>query len=106
MAERPLTVEEDNELAKQQALSRIRERARIFRETFLSPRGALVLETLRTNFGYGSTAGIPPNRLDNQGRTDEWQTARKLGEYSVIRWIEIQLEWKESEYVNPSSGSA
>lgn len=100
------TVDEDNQLAKEKKLSQIRDRARIFREVLGSPRGQLVLDALRHNFGYEQTAGIPPNRLDDGGRTDELQTWRKMGEYSVIRWIEIQLEWKESDYVNTSRGSA
>jgi hypothetical protein len=99
------TVEEDNEIARAKKLTQIRDRARIFREVLGSPRGTLVLDALRHNFGYETTAGIPPNRLDDQGRTDALQTHRKLGEYSVIRWIEIQLEWKEAnnEYASGSS---
>jgi hypothetical protein len=100
----PLTVEQENEIAREKRLSEIRDRARVFREILGSPRGQLVLEALRKAFNYDSTAGIPPNRLDEGGRVDALQTWRKMGEYSVIRWIEIQLEWKESEHVNPSSG--
>jgi hypothetical protein len=104
MAERPHSVDEDNAVARERALARIRERARIFREVLGSVRGQLVLNSLRQNFGFESTAGIPPNRLGDDGHTDSWQTARKLGEYSVIRWIEIQLEWRESDYVDTGSG--
>jgi hypothetical protein len=96
------SVEEENTLAKEKRLSVIRDRARIFREVLGSPRGALVLDALRANFGFDGTGGIPPNITDDHGRTDEWQTARKLGVYSVIRYIELQLEWKESEHVNTS----
>jgi hypothetical protein len=97
------SVEEENEVEKAKALARIRDRARLFRETFGSTRGSLVLDEIRRAFKYGE--GIPKNILDAHDRTDALQTHRKLGEYSVIRWIEIQLEWKESDYVNPSSGS-
>jgi transposase len=104
MSERPeRTVEEENEVEKAKALTRVRDRARLFREAFGSARGALVLDEIRRAFRYGE--GIPKNILDAHDRTDALQTHRKLGEYSVIRWIEIQLEWKESDYVNPSSGS-
>jgi hypothetical protein len=97
------SVEEENEVEKAKALARIRDRARLFKEAFGSTRGSLVLDEIRRAFRYGD--GIPKNILDDQGRTDALQTHRQLGTYSVIRWIEIQLEWKESDYVNPSSGS-
>jgi hypothetical protein len=100
-----LNVEEENAVARAKKLAQIRDRARIFREVLGSPRGMLVLDALRHNFGYESTAGIPPNRLDDGGRTDALQTHRKLGEYSVIRWIEIQLEWKESNEHTSSGGT-
>lgn len=96
------TVAQDNEIERARRLALVRDRARIYREVLLNPRGALVLEELRRAFGYDRTAGIPPNRLDENGRTDELQTHRKLGEYSVIRWIELQLEYKEQEHVNAS----
>jgi hypothetical protein len=103
VAEKPQrSVEEDNEVERAKALTRIRDRARIFREVLGNSRGELVLDELRKAFKYGE--GIPKNMLDDIGRTDALQTHRKLGEYSVIRWIEIQLEWKESDYVNPSRG--
>jgi hypothetical protein len=99
-----LNVEEENKVEREKRLSILRDRARIFREVLQSPHGQLVLDALRHNFGYSTTGGIPPNRLDDHGRTDELQTHRKLGEYSVIRWIEIQLEWKEGDNVNTSNG--
>jgi hypothetical protein len=98
--QRTLSVEEENELAKAKKLAELRDRARLFRETFGSTRGSLVLDATRKAFNYGE--GIPKNILADDGHTDLWQTSRKLGEYSVIRWIEIQLEWKESDYGNPS----
>lgn len=100
MADRLLTVEEENELARAKRLGEIRDRARLFRETFGSSRGSLVLDAVRKAFNYGD--GIPKNVLGEDGHTDPLQTHRQLGTYSVIRWIEIQLEWKESDYVNPS----
>ena len=99
-ADRVRTVDEDNEIERAKALARLIDRARLFRETFSSGRGALVLDEIRKAFKYGD--GIPKNMLGDDGHTDALQTHRKLGEYSVIRWIEIQLEWKESDYVNPS----
>lgn len=103
MAER--AVEEDNAVAKAQRLAKIRDRARIFREVLGSPHGQIILDALRASFGYDKTGGIPPNLLDDNGRVDQLQTWRKMGEYSVIRWIEIQLEWKESHEHTGSAGT-
>ncbi len=101
MAKPETSVEEENAVERAKALSRIRDRARIFREVLGGPRGALVLDEIRKAFKFG--AGIPPNMLGDDGHTDALQTHRKLGEYSVIRWIELQLEWREADHVNPSS---
>jgi hypothetical protein len=100
----PLTVEEENELARAKKLAELRDRARLFREVLGSPHGILVLAAIRKAFQFGD--GIPPNITGEDGHTDPLQTHRKLGTYSVIRWIEIQLEWKESDYGNPSGGGA
>jgi hypothetical protein len=99
MAER--TVAEENEIAKAQLRSTIRDRARLFREVLDSPHGKLVLAALNTKFSHA----LPPNVLDNNGRTDEYQTWRRLGHFDVLEYIKTQLEWKESDYVNPSSPS-
>jgi hypothetical protein len=103
VADRFLTVEEENELAKAKKLAELRDRARLFRDAFGTARGGLVLDAIRKAFQYGE--GIPPNVVGDDGHTDPLQTHRKLGTYSVIRWIEIQLEWKESDYGNPSGSS-
>lgn len=87
------TVDEENEIAKAKLKSSIRDRARIFREVLGSPRGKLVLEALNTKFSHA----LPPNVLDNNGRTDEYQTWRRLGHFDVLEYIKTQLEWKESE---------
>jgi hypothetical protein len=100
MAER--TVEQENEIEKAKALSRIRDRARIFREVLGSPHGVLVLEALHTKFSHA----LPPNVLDNNGRTDEYQTWRRLGHFDVLEFIKTQMEWKESNYVDTSNSSA
>lgn len=99
MAER--TVEQENQIAEAQVRSKIRDRARIFREVLDSPHGKLVLEALNAKFSHT----LPPNVLDNNGRTDEYQTWRRLGHFDVLEYIKTQLEWKESNYVDTSSGS-
>lgn len=98
------TVEEENAIAKAQLKSTIRDRARIFREVLGSPRGQMVLDALVLNFKTGS--GFPPNQLDDHGRTDALQTWRKLGHFDVLHYIQTQLDYKESDYVNPSSAGA
>lgn len=94
-----MTVDEDNEIEKAKRLTALRDRARAFRQVFASPLGIVVLSEIRAAFKYAD--GIPKNVVDDHNRTDELQTHRKLGEYSVIRWIEIQIESKEIEHVNP-----
>jgi hypothetical protein len=97
----PMTVQQENEIAWQQQLTRMRDRARIFREVLTGPRGDLVLQALKEKFGHS----LPPNVLDNNGRTDEYQTWRRLGHFDVMEYIHQQLTWKESEHVDTSSGS-
>lgn len=96
------TVEQENEVEKARLRSVIRDRARIFREVLASPHGKLVLEALNAKFSHA----LPPNVLDNNGRTDEYQTWRRLGHFDVLEYIKTQMEWKESEYVNTSSPSS
>jgi hypothetical protein len=96
------TVEQDNEVEKAKALSRIRDRARLFREVLTSPHGQLVLDALNAKFSHT----LPPNVLDNNGRTDEYQTWRRLGHFDVLEYIHAQLEWKESNYVDTSRSSS
>ena len=80
----------------------IRDRARIFREVLANPRGDLVLEALEDVFRLRTR--YPPNMLDDHGRSDPIQTARKAGHYDVIGFIRDQLEFKESDHnVHPSS---
>lgn len=96
-----MSVEQDNEIEKAKRLTRIRDQARIFREVLTSPHGKVILDALNTKFSHA----LPPNVLDNNGRTDEYQTWRRLGHFDVLEFIKTQLEWKESEHVNPSSSS-
>jgi hypothetical protein len=103
MPEQQRTVEQENTLERERLRSQIRDRARIFREVLGTPRGQLVIEALMVNFKTGSS--FPPNQLDDHGRTDALQTWRKLGHFDVLQFIKLQLEWKESDYVNTSSGS-
>lgn len=94
----PETVEEHNEIEQERLRTKIRDRARIFRELFGSwdnrtPHGEVVLEALLAKFGHA----LPPNVLDSNGRTDEYQTWRRLGHFDVLEYIKTQLEWKESK---------
>lgn len=95
------TVEQENLIEQERRRSLIRDRARIFREVLTSPHGKLVLEALNTKFSHT----LPPNVLDNNGRTDEYQTWRRLGHFDVLEYIKTQLDWKESDYVHTGSAS-
>jgi hypothetical protein len=95
------TVEQENEIERHKQLTRIRDRARVFQEVFGGPRGQLALKALKDKFVHA----LPPNVLDNNGRTDEYQTWRRLGHFDVMEYIHQQLTWKESEHVDTSSGS-
>lgn len=91
------TVDETNEIERARILTKMRDRARIFREVFgtwdkRTTHGAVILEALLQKFGHA----LPPNVLDNQGRTDAYQTWRCLGHFDVLEYIKTQLEWKES----------
>lgn len=96
MAER--TVEQDNEIERAKLKAKLRDQARQFREVFSTPLGKSVLELLAVKFQ--TLGGFPQNQLDNQGRTDALQTWRKLGHHDVIAYINLQLSYKESEYVD------
>jgi hypothetical protein len=105
LASKPTTVAEENELARAQQLQRIRERARAFQEIFGTPgqpttHGRIMLEALQAKFGHA----LPPNVLDNNGRTDPYQTWRRLGHFDVLEYLNTQLAWKESDHVNTSGG--
>lgn len=96
------TVEQENEIAAAEQRRKMREKAQIFREVFgtaeqPTKHGALILEALHAVFGRG----IPKNILDDQGRTDIWQTARRLGHYDVLEAIYQTIAYKESEHVDP-----
>ena len=96
-----LTTDQENEVARARKLALIRDRARIFREVFgphgqPTPHGKIILEALREKFGHS----LPPNVLDNQGRTDAYQTWRRLGHFDVLEYLKTQLEWKEENHVN------
>ena len=100
------TVEQDNEIERARQLARLRERAQIFREVFgtvdaPTKHGKIILDALHATFGRG----LPKNMLDDHGRTDMWQTARRLGHYDVLETIYDALKWKESDHVNSSSSS-
>lgn len=97
-SERP--IEEENRLEREKRLAKIRDRARIFREVLANPRGKLFLELLTESFKMQTR--YPPNILDDHGRSDPIQTARKAGHYDVLGFIQDQLEFKESDYGNPS----
>lgn len=88
-----LTVQEENTVAREKRDARIRDRARSFRELFSLPQGKIVLEALNAKFSHS----LPPNVLDNNGRTDEYQTWRRLGHFDVLEFIKTQLDWKETE---------
>jgi hypothetical protein len=97
MMEKPIAEENEDERTRQ--LTRTRDRARIFREVLDNPRGKLVIAALIAKFGHA----LPPNVLDSNGRTDEYQTWRRLGHFDVMEFIQTQLEYQD---VNPSfSGS-
>lgn len=95
------TVEQQNEVERQRQLQKRRERTQIFREVFGTPEaltkhGKLILESLHASFGRG----LPKNILDDQGRTDMWQTARCLGHFDVLEAIYEAIKWKESDHVD------
>ena len=97
------TVEQHNAVEKAKQLQRLRERALIFREVFghkgaPTKHGGVILDALIQKFGHA----LPPNVLDNNGRTDEYQTWRRLGHFDVLEYINTQLEWKESDHGNGS----
>jgi hypothetical protein len=100
-----LNVDEENQVQREKRLQQIRDRARIFREVFgawdkPTPHGKIVMDALLAKFGHA----LPPNVLDNNGRTDEYQTWRRLGHFDVLEYIRTQLEWKESGHEHTSSG--
>lgn len=95
------SVEEQNHIDKERVKTQIRDRARIFKEVFgtwdkPTPHGQVILEALRAKFGFT----LPPNVLDNVGRTDPYQTWRRLGHFDVLEYIKTQLEWKEHEHTS------
>ncbi len=101
-----LTVEEQNLVARERIRTRELERARVFREVFgewgkLTPHGKIILDALLAKFGHA----LPPNVLDHQGRTDPYQTWRRLGHFDVLEYLKTQLEWKEVDHVHPSGSS-
>jgi hypothetical protein len=93
------TIEQDNEVERAKQVARIRDRARVFREVFTSPHGKQVMEAFLVKFGHA----LPPNVLDNNGRTDEYQTWRRLGHFDVLEFIKTQIEWKEATNDHTSS---
>lgn len=98
-----LSVEQQNQLERERKLSQMRERAQIFREVFGEPdkptkHGKLILDALHSAFGRG----LPKNMLDDHGRTDMWQTARRLGHFDVIEAIYETLKWRENEHTRQS----
>ena len=100
-----LTTEQQNAVERENIRTRIRDRARIFREVFgerakPTPHGAIILEALLAKFGHS----LPPNVLDNNGRTDEYQTWRRLGHFDVMEYIFTQLDYKEIEHEHTSRG--
>ena len=51
-----ISVEQQNEVEREKQLARIRDRARVFRDTFSSPQGKLALEALVAKFTYALPA--------------------------------------------------
>jgi hypothetical protein len=100
-----LTVEQQNAIARERELSRIREARNIFLEVFgppekRTPHGKFILDTLTAKFGRG----LPKNVTDN-GTTDIPLTFRKFGHYDVLEAINDIIEWRETDHVHPSSTS-
>lgn len=95
-----MSIEQENEVKRQEQITRMRDRARVFREIFTSPHGKQIIEAFMVKFGHA----LPPNVLDNNGRTDEYQTWRRLGHFDVMEFIKTQIEWRETN-VDSSSGS-
>lgn len=100
------TVDEENAVELERQKQKIRERAQVFREVFgpaghPTKHGGIILDALIAKFGHA----LPPNVLDNNGRTDEYQTWRRLGHFDVLEFITLQIAWKETPYVDPSRPS-
>lgn len=98
-----MSIEQENEAERERMRTVLRDRARVFRELLgtwekPTPHGKIVLDALLAKFGHV----LPPNVLDNNGRTDEYQTWRRLGHFDVLEYIKTQLEWKET-HVDPRS---
>lgn len=92
-----LSVDEQNAVDRERLKTTLRDRARIYREVFgtwdkPTVHGKVILDSLLAKFGHA----LPPNVLDNNGRTDEYQTWRRLGHFDVLEYIKTQLEWKET----------
>lgn len=96
-----MSIEQENEVSRQEQLTRIRDRARVFREIFTSPHGKQIMEAFMVKFGHA----LPPNVLDNNGRTDEYQTWRRLGHFDVLEFIKTQIEWREDVSTSSRSDS-
>lgn len=87
------TVEQENDIERERRKAKLRDQARVFRELFSTSLGKTVLEALNANFK--TSAGFPPNQLDDQGRTDALQTWRKLGHFDVLAYIKLQIDTKD-----------
>jgi len=103
------TLQAQNDAERERVRIQIRDRARVFREAFgtwsnPTKHGEIILQALVAKFGNTGHV-LPPNILDNHGRTDPYQTWRRLGHFDVLEYIKQQLEFKESEHVHPSSPS-
>lgn len=102
------TVDEDNAVEREKRLRRRREIAQAYREVFgtseqPTKQGKIILDSLIAVF---EIRGIPKNMCDDHGRTDMWQTARRLGHYDVIEEINRCIRYKESDHVDPSGSSS
>lgn len=101
------TVQQQNATEKERVRTKLRDRSRVFVEVFgtwdkPTRHGEVILGALLEKFGHA----LPPNVLDNNGRTDEYQTWRRLGHFDVLEYVKAQLEWKESNHVDSSSSSS
>lgn len=100
------TVDQENEIAYAQQLSRARQLAAAFRDVFglpghRTPLGEIILSELERFCSWNSLI----SERDQNGRIDDLAHHQKYGRYQVIKAIHNLIEWKESEHVHPRPGS-
>jgi hypothetical protein len=97
-------IDDENAIAKAEALRRYREKRNIFVETFGPPgqrtkHGQAILDELERFANYRK----PIRVTDARGRTDIYATARMEGRREVLQALHDIIEWKEIPHVDPSS---